>query len=115
MRSGQYTWTNIINRGKDGDYGCPEGYRIPSQKELILMLSKVNDNDYHNDEVLSMTRSSFAPNQTGLPWHPLGYTVGGYAIHNYNPFMCVLVTDVNNVSNNTVNHGNYYLRCVKDN
>lgn len=115
LRSGQYTWTNIINSGKDGDYGCPEGYRIPSQKELILMLSKVNDNDYHNDEVLSMTRSSFAPNQTGHPWHPLGYTVGGYAIHNYNPFMCVLVTDVNNINNNTVNHGNYYLRCVKDN
>jgi len=115
LRNGQYTWTNIINSGKDGDYGCPEGYRIPSQKELILMLSKVNDTDYHNDEVLSMTRSSFAPNQTGYPYHPLGYTVGGYAIHNYNPFMCVLVTDINNINNNTVNHSNYYLRCVKDN
>lgn len=115
LRNGQYTWTNIINSGKDGDYGCPDGYRIPSQKELILMLSKVNDTDYHNDEVLSMTRSSFAPNQTGHPWHPLGYTVGGYAIHNYNPFMCVLVTDINNINNNTVNHSNYYLRCVKDN
>lgn len=115
LRNGQYTWTNIINSGKDGDYGCPDGYRIPSQKELILMLSKVNDTDYHNDEVLSMTRSSFAPNQTGYPYHPLGYTVGGYAIHNYNPFMCVLVTDINNINNNTVNHSNYYLRCVKDN
>lgn len=115
LRNGQYTWTNIIDSGKDGDYGCPEGYRIPSQKELILMLSKVNDSDYHNDEVLSMTRSSFAPNQTGYPYHPLGYTVGGYAIHNYNPFMCVLVTDINNINNNTVNHSNYYLRCVKDN
>ncbi len=115
LRNGQYTWTNIINSGKDGDYGCPDGYRIPSQKELILMLSKVNDSDYHNDEVLSMTRSSFAPNQTGYPYHPLGYTVGGYAIHNYNPFMCVLVTDINNINNNTVNHSNYYLRCVKDN
>ena len=115
LRNGQYTWTNIIDSGKDGDYGCPDGYRIPSQKELILMLSKVNDSDYHNDEVLSMTRSSFAPNQTGYPWHPLGYTVGGYAIHNYNPFMCVLVTDINNINNNTVNHSNYYLRCVKDN
>ena len=115
LRNGQYTWTNIINSGKDGDYGCPDGYRIPSQKELILMLSKVNDSDYHNDEVLSMTRSSFTPNQTGYPYHPLGYTVGGYAIHNYNPFMCVLVTDINNINNNTVNHSNYYLRCVKDN
>ncbi|MBQ8645658.1 MAG: DUF4906 domain-containing protein [Bacteroidales bacterium] len=115
LRNGQYTWTNIIDSGKDGDYGCPDGYRIPSQKELILMLSKVNDSDYHNDEVLSMTRSSFAPNQTGYPYHPLGYTVGGYAIHNYNPFMCVLVTDINNINNNTVNHSNYYLRCVKDN
>ncbi len=115
LRNGQYTWTNIINSGKDGDYGCPDGYRIPSQKELILMLSKVNDSDYHNDEVLSMTRSSFAPNQTGYPYHPLGYTVGGYAIHNYNPFMCVLVTDINNINNGTVNHSNYYLRCVKDN
>ena len=115
LRNGQYTWTNIINSGKDGDYGCPDGYRIPSQKELILMLSKVNDTDYHNDEVLSMTRSSFAPNQTGYPYHPLGYTVGGYAIHNYNPFMCVLVTDINNINNGTVNHSNYYLRCVKDN
>ena len=115
LRNGQYTWTNIIDSGKDGDYGCPDGYRIPSQKELILMLSKVNDTDYHNDEVLSMTRSSFAPNQTGYPYHPLGYTVGGYAIHNYNPFMCVLVTDINNINNNTVNHSNYYLRCVKDN
>lgn len=115
LRNGQYTWTNIIDSGKDGDYGCPDGYRIPSQKELILMLSKVNDTDYHNDEVLSMTRSSFAPNQTGYPYHPLGYTVGGYAIHNYNPFMCVLVTDINNINNGTVNHSNYWLRCVKDN
>ena len=115
LRNGQYTWTNIIDSVKDGDYGCPDGYRIPSQKELILMLSKVNDSDYHNDEVLSMTRSSFAPNQTGYPYHPLGYTVGGYAIHNYNPFMCVLVTYINNINNNTVNHINYYLRCVKDN
>ncbi|MBR4088663.1 MAG: DUF4906 domain-containing protein [Bacteroidales bacterium] len=115
LRNNEYTWTNIIDSGKDGDYGCPDGYRIPSQKELILMLSKVNDSDYHNDEVLSMTRSSFAPNQTGYPYHPLGYTVGGYAIHNYNPFMCVLVTDINNINNNTVNHSNYYLRCVKDN
>lgn len=115
IRNGQYTWTNIINSGKDGDYGCPEGYRIPSQKELILMLSKVNDSDYHNDEVLSMTRSSFAPNNSGYPYHPLGYTVGGYAIHNYNPFMCVLVTDIANINNGTVNHSNYYLRCVKDN
>ena len=115
LRNGQYTWTNIIDSGKDGDYGCPDGYRIPSQKELILMLSKVNDSDYHNDEVLSMTRSSFTPNQTGYPYHPLGYTVGGYAIHNYNPFMCVLVTDINNINNGTVNHSNYWLRCVKDN
>lgn len=118
LRNNEYTWTNIIDSGKDGDYGCPDGYRIPSQKELILMLSKVNDSDYHNDEVLSMTRSSFAPNQTGYPYHPLGYTVGGYAIHNYNPFMCVLVTDIARVTDspqNTVNHNDYYLRCVKDN
>ena len=116
IRNGRYTWSNIIDSGKDGDYGCPEGYRIPSQKELILMLSKVNDNDYHNDEVLSMTRSSFEPNRAGgYPYHPLGYTVGGYAIHNYNPFMCVLVTSIESVNNNTVNHQNYYLRCVKDN
>lgn len=118
LRNGQYTWSNIIDSGKDGDYGCPDGYRIPSQKELILMLSKVNDSDYHNDEVLSMTRSSFAVDRSknpNYPWHPLGYTVGGYAIHNYNPFMCVLVTSINSINNNTVNHSNYYLRCVKDN
>lgn len=118
LGNNQYTWTNIIDSGKDGDYGCPEGYRIPSQKELILMLSKVNDADYHNDEVLSMTRSSFAidpSRNANYPWHPLGYTVGGYCIHNYNPFMCVLVTDIANVRYNTVNHSSYYLRCVKDN
>ncbi len=113
--SRQNYWENVA-LGKEGTYGCPEGYRIPSQKELILMKSKITDSRFTNHELISKTMSSYYnPQNPGEVNHPLGYWVGGYVLHLYEPeYSCVLVTQRNGTGNAS-GHNNYYLRCVKDN
>lgn len=97
----------IVNGNLNG--GCPDGYRVPSQKELILMKSKINDADFTDHELLSRTHSSLW--ETGVG-QPLGYWVGGYVLHDYGEFVCVLVTVQN--GNGQSGHNDYKLRCVKD-
>ena len=97
----------IVNGNLNG--GCPAGYRVPSQKELILMKSKINDKDFTDHELLSRTHSSLW--ETGVG-QPLGYWVGGYVLHNYGEFVCVLVTVQNGGGQS--GHNDYKLRCVKD-
>lgn len=113
--SRQNYWENVA-LGKEGTYGCPEGYRIPSQKELILMKSKITDSSFTNHELISKTMSSYYnPQNPGEVNHPLGYWVGGYVLHLYEPeYSCVLVTQRNGTGDAS-GHNNYYLRCVKDN
>ena len=98
----------IVNGNLNG--GCPDGYRVPSQKELILMKSKINDADFTDHELLSRTHSSLW--ETGVG-QPLGYWVGGYVLHNYGEFVCVLVTQQDGKGNSS-GHNDYKLRCVKD-
>ena len=80
------------------------------------MKSKITDSRFTNHELISKTMSSYYNLQNaGEVNHPLGYWVGGYVLHLYEPeYSCVLVTQRNGTGNAS-GHNNYYLRCVKDN
>lgn len=102
-------WEYVIVNGNLNE-GCPKGYRVPSQKELILMKSKINDARFTDHELFSRTHSSLWKTGVG---QPLGYWVGGYVLHKYDEFVCVLVTQQNGTGNSS-GHNDYKLRCVKD-
>lgn len=113
-------WDNLILIPKDGTLSCPEGYRIPNQRELILLNTKLSGGDaiinFKDQPILSNTVSSYYlgnissdTQRNANRGHPLNYFVGGYCLHNYNNvYTCVLVTG-------GADRNDFKIRCVRDN
>lgn len=60
-----YTWQSLFNQIQSGIRLCPEGYRIPNQRELALMYSRIgNDGNWTLDNHFSRTSFQF---DTGRP------------------------------------------------
>lgn len=114
------TWYNLIieDNGQDAENECGNGYRVPNQRELILMDTKAGL--FTNHYQLCKTYSSYWQGwgfEHGRTSSALGYWVGGF-IYNIEQHAVTLNpgtwyyggTDGNNPRDNY-----YYIRCVRDN
>ena len=62
LRTGPANWIEIRNAINTGHSPCPPGWRVPNQRELALMLSRVgNDNKWTLNNHMSRTRFSMNP------------------------------------------------------
>lgn len=72
-------WYDLRNRINANNSPCPEGYRVPNQRELALMLSRIkNDGHWTLGNHFSRTRFSMDPNPQGTSGRP-GFSVSNDA------------------------------------
>lgn len=92
-------WYELRNRINANNSPCPAGYRVPNQRELALMLSRIkNDGHWTLGNHFSRTRFSMNPNPQGTNGRP-GFSVSDNAGILY-------------LINNTGERGG--VRCVRD-
>lgn len=135
------TWYNLIgdNNGIEGEKYCAEGYRLPNQRELILMATKAGMSNvtvpvlgktlsiYYQTQFNSEDIELTGNNIWGWPYTPTpGYWIGGFILNPWRDGVTVLTGDwyfgtTNEAYWNTLsdrstapNHCYYYIRCVKD-
>ena len=139
-RTTYYTWYDLIIEASENTESkyCPEGYRLPNQRELILMATcgnLTNTATYGYMQLLSKTLSSYfyQPNGnddympteivgTGPSGYPgPGYWVGGYILNRLeggvtlNPGSWYYGQEVEpNDTYNEQSTPNYHIRCVRD-
>lgn len=119
------TWYELLietpENEKSGEAYCPDGYRLPNQRELILLGTKAGLGTTISVQLLSKTLSSYYPG-----WSPyfqnnnsvLGYWVGGFILNpetdgvTLNPKSWYYGTDTNGDANDATAY--YHLRCVRD-
>ncbi|MEG2191202.1 MAG: DUF4906 domain-containing protein [Bacteroidales bacterium] len=64
---GAYTWKSLFDITQSGTRLCPNGYRIPNQRELALMLSRIgSDGNWTLNNYFSRTRFQFDPTRPGF-------------------------------------------------
>ena len=135
------TWYNLIgdNNGIEGEKYCAEGYRLPNQRELILMATKAGMSDvtvpvlgktlsiYYqtvfNSEDIKLTDMDI----WGYPYNSTpNYWIGGYILNPWEHGVTVqtgdyyfgttvkaywnYLSDISTAPNDCY----YYIRCVKD-
>ena len=62
-----YNWETLRSDASSGDSPCPTGYRIPNQRELALMHSRIgNDGNWTLNNHFSRTRFQFGSNRPGF-------------------------------------------------
>lgn len=95
-----YTWQSLFDFIQSGNRLCPDGYRVPNQRELALMLSQIGDDGHWAlKNHFSRTRFKFA---TALP----GQTRPGFSVSS-NGGILFLIHGSDNAETGGV-------RCVKD-
>lgn len=68
-------WYDVRNRIKQGNSPCPSGWRVPNQRELSYMLSRIGNDSYWNlTNHMSRTAFSQDPNPTQTNGRP-GFAV----------------------------------------
>ena len=62
-----YNWESLRSAASAGNSPCPAGYRIPNQRELALMHSRIgNDGNWTLNNHFSRTRFQFGSNRPGF-------------------------------------------------
>lgn len=63
----KYTWQSLFEYIQSGARLCPNGYRVPNQRELALMLSRIgNDGHWTLNNHFSRTRFQFDSDRPGF-------------------------------------------------
>lgn len=94
-----YGWENMIDAYNRNINPCPDGWRVPNQREMLILVSTVPELSWNNgDEYYIPTFTTFSFNGTpGYDSDRYGFLYGG-----------------TNVFLNNGGEGNFHFRCVRD-